>query len=680
MQLRYISIAALIAEAGGDPWAINQSLQAGRPAQISDLAEAFHAAGRSTAEANASFEQARRRFGAAWNHQNGDNPINDSAEVQRAAQSLGTQSEQLPKIGADLENIAAALAEAQQSAGRQIATLEGQLQQLDDLIGQAVELEKDSRLSAEDRSALDAFIRTCEDDAVNDAKAALGQLHAIRDGYSDSLQKSLTSLRADGYDPSVLQGVDASGKPQEPIQIPPPNTKPEDVKRWWSSLTKEQQDQLIAAHPQALGNLDGISGDVRGQVNAAVLNDDLHRVEDVARQHGLSPDALRDNVLNDRDDDMFANPAKYGLSPADITRYQNAVKTNQGIEHDKGPDKDHPRPVSLWAYDPLAFGGKGRAAIGIGNLDRSQNTAVIVPGTNSSVKGGWLYDGHNDAINLYDQSLKADPTHSTAVLAWIGYNAPEFDFQHPESAVVDPSKLQQVGTPWMARDGGALLAADVNSLAVTHDGSIPSHVTVIGHSYGSTTVADAFALSGMHANDAVLIGCPGTDLARTAADFHLNGGHVYVGAASTDAISWIGESGPGVPNAINEVLGQPLGALAGLGGDPAHDGFGAIRFRAEVAGSQSAVPWFNDHSHYYDMGSEALHNMIEIATGHGGNLAGEGMLAPDRAELTISTPREVQTPFGTTLPLPHVEIHTPVTVDPEWDRPADSVTNDHGFK
>lgn len=62
MQLRHINIRALIAEAGGDPWAIEHSLHAGRPAQIAELAEAFHAAGRCTAEANAAFEEARRRF------------------------------------------------------------------------------------------------------------------------------------------------------------------------------------------------------------------------------------------------------------------------------------------------------------------------------------------------------------------------------------------------------------------------------------------------------------------------------------------------------------------------------------------------------------------------------------------------------------------------------------------
>ncbi|TXA39817.1 hypothetical protein DKM27_23045 [Mycobacterium tuberculosis variant bovis] len=57
-----------------------------------------------------------------WIFERGCRPINDSAEVQRLVKSLGAQSEQLPKIGTDLENIAAALAEAQK-AGTQRSTL-----------------------------------------------------------------------------------------------------------------------------------------------------------------------------------------------------------------------------------------------------------------------------------------------------------------------------------------------------------------------------------------------------------------------------------------------------------------------------------------------------------------------------------------------------------------------------
>ena len=72
-------------------------------------------------------------------------------------------------------------------------------------------------------------------------------------------------------------------------------------------------------------------------------------------------------------------------------------------------------------------------------------------------------------------------------------------------------------------------------------------------------------------------------------------------------------------------------------------------------------------------------NVKKFLLGRRPHVTRNGRMAPDRAEETISTPREVHTPFGT-LPLPHVEIHTPVTVDPEWDRPADSVTKDHDFK
>lgn len=214
MQLRYISIAALIAEAGGDPWAINKSLQAGSPGQISSLAEVFHRAGRCTAEAQHAFEQARNRFNAAWNRRDGGHPINDSAEVQRVTQSLGLQSLQLPRIGVDLETIAASLAEAQKAAEGEIATLENQLQTLDGLIGQAVAMEQAGNLSAEDRHTLDTLIHSCESDAIDDTKAALAQLHSIRNGYSDGLRNSLSNLRTDGYDPAPLHDVDADGSPK----------------------------------------------------------------------------------------------------------------------------------------------------------------------------------------------------------------------------------------------------------------------------------------------------------------------------------------------------------------------------------------------------------------------------------------------------------------------------------
>jgi hypothetical protein len=636
VQLRYISVPALIAEAGGDPWLINRSLQVGRPAQISHLAEAFHAAGRCTAESSASFEEARRRFDAAWNHQDGDHPINDSAEVQRVTKALGAQSLQLPKIGADLENIAAALAEAQRTGAALISALEGQLQQLDNEIGQAVEAEKDVHLTVGERKLLDLHIADLENEAIADTKSALGQIESVRDGYSTYLQGALGTLRAEGYDPDNLQAVDA--KPE----IPPPGTSPEDVNRWWTSLTPGERQQLIAEHPDQVGNLNGVPVLARSDANIAVMTQDLNRVRDIAGRFGVSPD------------DVLRDPARYGLSATDVTRYQNADQTQQGLDRDA--DHGH-NPVFLFAYDPTAFGGKGRAAIAIGNPDLAKNTAVIVPGTSSSVKGGWLHDGHNDALNLFGQANAADPRNPTAVIAWMGYDAPN-----------DFSDVQRISTPALARTGAQALAQDVNGLWATHLGA-GQHVTVLGHSYGSTTVADAFALGHMHANDAVLIGCPGTDLAPNAASFHLDGGHVYVGDASTDPVGMLGELN-GLSHYVNRdnVGGQVLGLTPGLGTDPAADGFGSVRFRAEVPGSDGVNP--HDHSYYYHSGSEALHGMADITSGHGDALQADGLTAQHRYQ-----PGKVNIPglgpVGPGIP--------GLVIDPEWGRSPGSVTDDHVF-
>lgn len=213
MGLPYIDVQALIAAAGGDPWAINASLQSGSPLQISNLAEAFHRAGRCTAEADSAFEQARARFEAAWNHRDGGHPINDSDEVQRLTKSLGARSLQLPKIGADLENIAAALADAQKAAAARIATLDAQLKNISDLVAEAAAMLNDKSLSAADRQALHAFIDTCEGDALRDTNTAVAALLSIRNGYSDGLQKTLSNLHAEGYDGAALHGVDSDGVP-----------------------------------------------------------------------------------------------------------------------------------------------------------------------------------------------------------------------------------------------------------------------------------------------------------------------------------------------------------------------------------------------------------------------------------------------------------------------------------
>lgn len=320
--------------------------------------------------------------------------------------------------------------------------------------------------------------------------------------------------------------------------------EPEEVERWWDSLPQETRDQLLADWPEQMGALDGVPVVDRSIANTTVMQRDIDRVSEVAAAHGVAPE------------EVLAHPERYGMAGPMMDRYHNGLKTKEGLgETAKQTGAD----TFLQVYQPEAFGGDGRAAVAIGDPDHAADTAVVVPGTGNSVGSGWL--AQKDAINLYNEMYNVDPDKPISVVAWMGYDAPD--------ALWDP----RVGTTALAREGGQLLAADVNALNATRDGA--GHITVFGHSYGSTTVADAAAGFGMKTDDVVLVGSPGTDLARSAADFHLNpGGHLYVGAASSDPVTHLG----GLPQ--TPVPGT--GWSVALGADPALDGYGSTRLRREA--------------------------------------------------------------------------------------------------
>ena len=226
------------------------------------------------------------------------------------------------------------------------------------------------------------------------------------------------------------------------------------------------------------------------------------------------------------------------------------------------------------------------------------------------------------------------------------------------------SDVRIANPPLPARDGGALLAGDVNSLGVTHVRAGAPNITVLGHSYGSTTVADAFAGSGMKASNAVLIGCPGTDLAQDAGDFNLQGGQVYVGNASTDPVGWIGAS-----DSSRRYHQRAGGRTARIVGRPRKRPVRGIlwcdvRFHAEVPGSGFLDT--DDHSSYYTMGSESLYSMAAISSGHGRCAGGAGHARRGAGSLTVSTPDKIDTPFGENRPAEDRGCRCrPEVVDPE---------------
>ncbi|WP_246182902.1 alpha/beta hydrolase [Mycolicibacterium grossiae] len=367
---------------------------------------------------------------------------------------------------------------------------------------------------------------------------------------------------------------------------------PRQVNDWWKSLSPDERRRLLHDWPDRLGNLDGIPVDDRSTANTTIMQQDLDRPAEVAKARGVTTD------------EVLAHPEKYGMAGEMMNRYDNAMKVDQALTRAANRTG---APTFLQVYEPEKFGGDGRAAVAIGDPDHAPNTAVVVPGTGNDVGSGWL--GSDNATDLYIEAKAADPNNPTAVVAWMGYDAPD--------SPLDP----RIGTTALAREGGELLAADVNALNATHEGD--GHMTVLGHSYGSTTVADAAAGFGMNTDDVVLVGCPGTDMAHSAADFHLDdGGHLYVGATSSDPVTHLSQ--------IPQIPIPGTGFTAALGDDPAMGDYGSTRFKAEVPGI--TFP-FSDHSQYYAPGSESLFSMSDIVSGHGDDLERDGMTAPHRNDV-----------------------------------------------
>ena len=448
-----------------------------------------------------------------------------------------------------------------------------------------------------------------DDGTVSATGGGLFMTPVLAAAYTALLKKLLVTF--DAVDQSTASALANAGAPPAPPHpststIPGMGTDPERVHRWWDSLSPDERERVADEQPERIGNLDGIPVAIRDYANRKVMNQDLARVRHAASGAGVPAETV------------LAAPENYGLTQADATRYRNAEKVQKGIDVNarKNPDGSPRYPVFLHTYEPEAFGGQGRAAIAMGNPDEADNTTVLVPGTGNSVRDG--YFERPDGLNVYQETQSAAPDSKNSVVLWMGYDAP------------DSPTDTRIATTGLAREGGSLLARDVNAFDVTN-GDKDSHVTVIGHSYGSTTLADAAAGFGMHTDDVVLVGSPGTDMAKTAADFHLpEGGHLYVGAASSDPVTHLA----GVQIPLTPFPPTPFdlpspGIPVGLGADPAVDGFGSTRFKAEVPGLNNP---FSDHSEYFTPGGESLYAIADITSGNGAVLEDHGMAARHRGE------------------------------------------------
>lgn len=284
-------------------------------------------------------------------------------------------------------------------------------------------------------------------------------------------------------------------------------------------------------------------------------------------------------------------------------------------------------PAYLLSYEPDAFGGDGQVVIAFGDPTAAEHTAVVVPGIT------------NDASTIDLQSLGALSLEAaaasrgarTCTIAWMGYDAPSHPALHAGSGGgrLDPRELKDLGRTLgedAAEEGGHELIEFVDEV---RDANPDTDVTVVGHSYGSTTAAHA-AVDGLATDRLVLLGSPGVgDGVDRVAELGLPAGAVFVGAADRDPVTWIG--GP------RRVGGHTIDTHGvGLGEDPARKEFGAIR----LAGADGEEFHLNsleqvvlNHNAYLAPGSQFAENVAAVVVGQtpsttqGRTTPGEALLA-----------------------------------------------------
>ncbi|MFD7979041.1 alpha/beta hydrolase [Streptomyces sp. NPDC059071] len=383
------------------------------------------------------------------------------------------------------------------------------------------------------------------DEAVTEAtKASAEAAEVLRQIDPFDLDKRYggASAREDASRVAAFVGIDKKDIPD--------GKDPQRSADWWAGLDEGERRFYLAAFPEQLGALDGLPATARDQANRTVLDT---RINDYA---------LREGDLGHHD--------RYG--------YRSLLAMKDRLD----------RSDTAAAHKQLYLLGfstekDGRAIVSVGNPDTARHTAVSVAGTSNQLDN--FGDQIGRAEKLQDAAGRWSEGHGTdvAVISWLDYDAPE--------ANVDPTKPAEmylnlgIATPGRAEDDAETLRDFTHGLRASHQGE-RTHLTVEGHSYGSTMVGAADAGGrGLDADDMIVVGSPGLTVDR-ADQLHVSPSHLWAGAAPDDQI-------------VNWTAGKTLGA------DPKEPDFGGQRMYVDTSG----------HSGYWDDHSQSLENQGRVIAG-----------------------------------------------------------------
>lgn len=318
----------------------------------------------------------------------------------------------------------------------------------------------------------------------------------------------LTALAGQGPDALRKWAAAHPARAQRMLDHPPATG---DVKAWWSGLGSAVRDALVTGLSMVVGNLDGVRYADRGRANRHSLDTEFRK-------------ALADRI------EMQGRVTRGGpLSAAERARYEALIERIEALQSLaltlSASVSSAPRTiVSLTLGDPPL------AAVAIGDLDIATNVTVTVPGMGNTVAEsmqGWT----GGAENLYNEQRRAagvlGADRNVATIAWMGYDTPQMP---PSPEVLRSTK---------ALDGAVRLSRFLTGVSGTRGWAAGDHLSVVAHSYGTTTATLAAAKTPV--GNLTLLASAGID--DRVPDVHavqVPAGHVWASQAKSDFVANIG--------------------------------------------------------------------------------------------------------------------------------------------
>ena len=377
---------------------------------------------------------------------------------------------------------------------------------------------------------------------------------------------------------------------------------PEERAKYWSQQSEAQKQYLCDKYPDLIGNADGVEGWARDRAN----RNRLPKLKQEAKDNVSTYTELLKSPWID------SNTRAYYLSELD--KAEKAVKAYDAVQEqlDKGislEDYQHGTkgdPVSLLTLQN--DGGRVKAAMGQGDVDHAKNVATFVPGIGTTVEGS-MGDYMRQTKNLRSAAMAQGnlSARDVATVAWLGYDAPG------KADLNQPQNIPGIISPFLAQSGSDRLAGFMNGMQASRDyGAGDAHMTLVGHSYGSST-------SGMAAtkvkygviDDLVLCGSPGMGT-YDAKNYHVDQNHLWVsGVPKGDSVQGMGAIRGGIVGSLGK---NPMDSDSGFT-HLSDDATGSPKYNKDAPASKPFNFNFDNHSIYLEDGTETLQDIGRVAAG-----------------------------------------------------------------